>query len=195
MQKKFYWKIENGMEHTTFYGDDILLFDPGPMDLGKEYVNLTLYAENKNGIAHDTVPVKIKRIYFGDIHWHTNISDAKYSIDEMYSNAIKDNYLDFAACSDHGELIDLPNTIFGGVRKGDFIKTIIELLLGKSEWELMKEKTEEYYMPGRFSTLLAFEWTAAQWSPGGWNGWNDVPTWLFLDLFSFIIYHNLARRQ
>ncbi|HDN95530.1 MAG TPA: DUF3604 domain-containing protein [Thermoplasmatales archaeon] len=170
----FFWKIESGNKHATFYGDDILLFDPEPMPLGKEYVNLTLYAENANGIAYDSIPVKIKRIYFGDIHWHTNISDAKYGIDEMYRNAIEDNYLDFAACSDHGELIDLPNTIFGGVRENDFIKTLIDLIMGKSEWELMKEKAEEYYMPGKFSTLLAFEWTAAQWSPGGWNGWNDV---------------------
>lgn len=171
---EFFWKIENGKRHSTFHGDDILLFDPEPMPLGKEYVNLTLYAENENGISYDTIPVKIKRIYFGDIHWHTYISDAKYGIDEMYGNAIEDNYLDFASCSDHAELIDLPNIIFGGVRHNDFIKTLIDLILGRSEWELMKEKANEYYMPGRFSTLLAFEWTSAQWSPGGWDGWNDV---------------------
>ncbi|HEC82486.1 MAG TPA: DUF3604 domain-containing protein [Thermoplasmatales archaeon] len=171
---KFFWEIENGNEHTTFYGEDILLFDPEPMPLEKEYVNLTLYAENEDGIACDTIPVKIKRIYFGDIHWHTDISDARYSIDEMYTNAIKDNYLDFVACTDHGELIDLPNIIFGGVRHNDFIKTIVDFLLGRSEWELMREKAKEYYTPGKFSTFLAFEWTSAQWSPGGWDGWEDV---------------------
>ena len=171
---RFFWKVEDGNNHTTFYGDDILLFDPEPTSLEKEYVNLTLYAENEHGIAYDSILVKIKRLYFGDIHWHTDISDGQYDIDTMYQNALKDNFLDFAACSDHAELIDLPNTIFGGVPPNDFIKTLIDWILGRSEWELIKEKAQEYYIPGKFSTLLAFEWTAAQWSPGGWDGWEDV---------------------
>ena len=87
---RFFWKIENGNNHTTFHGDDILLFDPEPTPPEKEYVNLTLYAENEHGIAYDSIPVKIKRLYFGDIHWHTNISDARYDIDTMYQNALKD---------------------------------------------------------------------------------------------------------
>ena len=173
-----YWKIENGSKHLTFHGNNVLLFDPEPTPLDKEYVNLTVYAENEYGVSFHTIPLKIKRIYFGDIHWHTVISDGQNDIDTMYQNAIKDNYLDFASCTDHAELIDGINTKFGGVPWWDFIKTIMDKIFGRSEWQLIKEKANEYYMPGKFTTLLAFEWTAAQWSMGGKkfspNGWEDV---------------------
>jgi len=179
-----YWQINNNSHHTIFYRDNPLLFDPEPTPIGDDFVNLTVYVENQYGNDSDTVEIRLKRIFFGDIHWHTKISDAKYSIDTMYANAIKDNYLDFAACTDHGELIDGINTLFmgyfrfGGVPWWDFIKTIIDKIRGYSEWQTIKEKAIEYYTPGKFSTLLGFEWTAAQWSPGGrkWtpNGWEDV---------------------
>ncbi len=179
-----YWQINDNSHHTIFYGDNPLLFDPEPTPIGDEFVNLTVYVENHYGNDSDTVEIRLKRIFFGDIHWHTPISDGQYDIDEMYSNAIIDNYLDFTACTDHGELIDGINTLyngyirFGGVPWWDFIKTIFDKIRGYSEWQTIKEKAIEYYEPGKFSTLLGFEWTAAQWSPGGrkWtpNGWEDV---------------------
>jgi hypothetical protein len=96
----------------------------------------------------------------------------------MYSNAIQDNYIDFTSCTDHGELIDGFNTKFGFVPKNDWIKTIIQKIFRISEWKQIKEKAKEYYIPGKFTTLLGFEWTAAQWSIGGKentsNGWEDV---------------------
>ncbi|UCD13763.1 MAG: DUF3604 domain-containing protein, partial [Thermoplasmatales archaeon] len=179
-----YWLINGGNEHTIFYGDDPLIFDPEPTPPEDTFVNLTVYAENEYGNDSDTVEIRLKSVFFGDIHWHTPISDGNYGIDSMYSNAIKDNYLDFTACSDHGELIDGINTLFNGYRRfggvpwWDFIKTIFDKIRGYSEWQTMKEKANEYYDPGNFTTLLGFEWTAAQWSLGGrkWspNGWDDV---------------------
>jgi len=173
-----YWQINNQSIHTTFNGDDPVIFDPEPTPLKDTYVNLTVYAENEYGHDSDTIPIKLFRIYFGDIHWHTVFSDGDYNIDTQYKNAIKDNYIDFGACTDHGELIDGISKIFGGKRKWDAIRTIIEKILGFSEWQIMKEKAIKYYNPGNFTTLLGFEWTAAQWSPGGieWSphGWEDV---------------------
>jgi len=179
-----YWQINDKDEHTIFHEDDPLIIDPEPTPLKDEFVNLTVYAENEYGNDSDTVPIELKRIFFGDIHWHTPISDGNYDIDTMYTNAIKDNYLDFAACSDHAELIDGINTFymgiprFGGVPWWDFIKTIFDKIRGYSEWQTMKDKATEYNDPGNFTTLLGFEWTAAQWSPGGrkWtaHGWEDV---------------------
>ncbi len=174
-----YWQINDNSKHTIFYDDDDpIIFDPEPTPLESTFVNLTVYVENEIGNDSDTIPIELKRLFFGDIHWHTNISDAPNDIDTMYENAIIDNYLDFASCTDHAELIDGFNTKFGGVPKWDWIKTLIQKLLRISEWELMKEKAIEYYYPGSFTTLLGFEYTAAQWSLGGkpWtpNGWEDV---------------------
>jgi hypothetical protein len=173
-----YWQINNQKLHTTFYGDDPVIFDPEPTPLDDEFVNLTVYAENEFGNDSDSVPIRLFRIFFGDIHWHTVFSDGIYDIDTQYSNAVGDNYLDFAACSDHGELLDGISHIFGKVRKHDALLTFIEKILGFNEWQTMKDKAVEYYDPGSFTTLLGFEWTAAQWSLGGkgWtpNGWEDV---------------------
>ncbi len=178
------WWINNGSRHSLFYERNPVIYDPEPTPIGDEFVNLTVYIRNQYGEASDTIPVKIYRIFFGDIHWHTIFSDGKYDIDSMYRNAVLDNYLDFAACTDHAELIDNINILFrgmprfGGVPWWDAIKTIFDKIRGYSEWETIKEKAIEYYQPGRFTTLLGFEWTAAQWSPGGReyspHGWEDV---------------------
>jgi hypothetical protein len=173
-----YWQINGKSTHTTFFGDDPVIFDPEPTPLDDIFVNLTVYAENQYGNDSDTVPIKLYRIFFGDIHWHTVFSDGDYDIDTMYKNALDDNYLDFTALTDHGELIDGISLKFGGLRKWDGIKTIIERIRGFSEWRIIKDKCIEYYKPGIFTTLLGFEWTAAQWSLGGrwWSphGWEDV---------------------
>jgi len=173
-----YWQINGQSIHTTFYGDDPVIFDPELTPLDDEFVNLTVYAENENGSDSDTVPIKLFRIFFGDIHWHTVFSDGDFKIDTMYKNAVEDNYLDFTACTDHAELLDGISTKFGGVRDWDIIRTFIEKIHGFSEWQTMKDKAVEYYKPGNFTTLLGFEWTAAQWSLGGkdWtpHGWEDV---------------------
>ncbi|KYK32983.1 MAG: hypothetical protein AYK22_06685 [Thermoplasmatales archaeon SG8-52-3] len=173
-----FWQINDESHHSTFFGDNPVIFDPEPTPLGDEFVDLTVYAENENGSGSDTVQIKLFRIFFGDIHWHTVFSDGDFKINSMYKNAVEDNYLDFTACTDHGELLDGISTKFGGVREWDIIRTFIEKVLGFSEWQMMKDKAIEYYNPGTFTTLLGFEWTAAQWSWGGkdWspNGWEDV---------------------
>jgi hypothetical protein len=179
-----YWQINGQSTHTTFQDDNPIIFDPEPTPLNDTYVDLTVYAENEFGNDSETVKIQVKRIFFGDIHWHTPFSDGNFDIDTMYKNALLDNYLDFSACSDHGELLDGFNTLFqayprfGGVPWWDFLKTFFDKIRGYSEWQTVKEKAIEYYTPGTFSTLLGFEWTAAQWSPGGhkWspNRWDDV---------------------
>jgi hypothetical protein len=173
-----YWMINNQSHHTTFYNEDPIIFDPEPTPLNKDYVTLTVYAENAYGNASDSVQLIVKRIYFGDIHWHSKICDGDYPLDTMYKNAVQDNYLDFAASTSHSHYIDAWCNLCTSVPKWDLIKTILQRLLGYSEWQNIKDKAIEYYTPGKFSTLLGFEWTASSATPGGWkyspNGWNDV---------------------
>jgi len=35
-----YWQINHGNKHTTFYGDNPVIFDPEPTPLNVDYVNL-----------------------------------------------------------------------------------------------------------------------------------------------------------
>jgi len=162
-----YWTINNKSHHTTFYNDNPIIFDPEPTPLDSNYVDLTVHVESSAGSNSDTVKVMIKRIYFGDIHFHSTISDGKFPIDRMYKNAIKDNYLDFVCLTDHAEIIDgfektSPNVI------RDIIQNFINKILGRIEWEVIKKKAREYYNPGHFTTLLGFEWTASAEFPGGY---------------------------
>ena len=59
-----YWQINDQSIHTTFYGDDPVIFDPEPTPLDDTFVNLTVYAENEFGYDSDTVPIKLFRIFF-----------------------------------------------------------------------------------------------------------------------------------
>jgi hypothetical protein len=97
----------------------------------------------------------------------------------MYQNAIKDNYLGFTACTDHSETIDAYTYSKNKHRpKWDLIRTILQRIFRYSEWQDIKDKAVKYYDPGKFTTLVGFEWSASTKSPGGWrispNGWEDV---------------------
>jgi len=168
-----YWFINNQSKHTTFYYNNPIIFDPEPTPLNTNYVKLTVYVENCEGNASDTIWVIVKRIYFGDIHWHSTFSDGSNDLNQMYQNAIADKYLDFAACTDHAEMMDLFYK-----SKVSLIRALLNRILGQSEWKKIKNKAVEYYDPGNFTTLLGFEWTASNLFQGGWkwspNGHEDV---------------------
>ena len=169
-----YWMINNQSHHKTFYKEKPIIFDPEPTPLGTDYVNLTVYAENEAGKASDTIGVIIKRIYFGDIHWHTTLCDGDNEIDTMYQNAIKDNYLDFVCYTGHAEVIDGMRKSFTNLpwldlnklgcnlyRLGMRLQNVFHYIrYGYNDWETIKQKVNEYYNEGDFTTFLGFEWTA-----------------------------------
>jgi len=167
-----YWKINNFSEHYTFNEDNPIIFDPEPTPLKDDYVDLTVYIENNAGNATDTVEVMIKRIYFGDIHWHTTYGDGNYGLDLMYQNTIDDKYLDFAACSEHAYYPLYKGELF------PLLKRLINRIQGKDPWQILKDKAIKFYEPGNFTTLLGFEWSAHNYFPGGLkfspNGHEDV---------------------
>ncbi len=78
----------------------------------------------------------------GEMHGHTNLSDGTIDIDTYFKNIRDVAKLDFAVLTDHDH---------GGVGK-------LELWAGSpSKWDLIREKTLEYRVAGKFSTLLGYE--------------------------------------
>jgi hypothetical protein len=78
-----------------------------------------------------------QNVYFGDLHIHSNYSsDAIGNIDTIYNKARHNAKFDFICITDH-----------------DFSLT-------DSSWEVQKQITDKYYEPGRFVTLIGYEWTA-----------------------------------
>lgn len=161
-----YWYINDNQPHCIFKDDNPVILDPDPTPLDESYVNLTVYVENSAGNDSDSVKVMIKRLFFGDIHFHSKLSDGKYSIDMLYKNAIKDNYLDFVCLSNHAEVLNSIDTTSPYFIR-DLIQVIINNLQNRSEWQILKEKAIEYYQPGNFTTLLGFEYSAGPKHPGG----------------------------
>jgi hypothetical protein len=80
------------------------------------------------------------QLYWGDIHSHTDFSDDGYGLPEAAFQHARDvARLDFYATTDH--------TYREGIEYTD------------AEWERTRQLVNEYYRPGEFATLLAYEWT------------------------------------
>jgi hypothetical protein len=165
-----YWQINGQSHHTLFFGNDPVLFDPEPTPLNDTYVNLSVTIENGTRSASATVQIQLKRLFFGDIQFHTTISDGHNPPETMYQNAIKDNYLDFVGLTDHAELInqiDLtpPQTLREWLHS--LLQVLEYKLLGMDEWAMEKEYVRGFYDPGHFTTFLGFEWSSGPFFPGG----------------------------
>ncbi|KKL72269.1 hypothetical protein LCGC14_2086600, partial [marine sediment metagenome] len=77
-------------------------------------------------------------LYWGEIHGHTEMSDGCGDYSELYRHAKDEGCLDFAAASDHAEY------------------------LSDNQWLRMQEVTNSHDFPGRFVTLLGYEWAGNQ---------------------------------
>lgn len=89
----------------------------------------------------DPQPPELK-VFYGEVHGHTNFSDGKVDVDTYFQNLRDIAQLDFAALSDHDH---------GGVGKAP-------LWEGETpKWELIRDAVKRYYEKGKFTTLLAYE--------------------------------------
>ena len=86
-------------------------------------------------------PVKVvrepsHRIYWGETHGHTGFAEGQGSPDGYYQFGRDVARLDFLSLSEHDIWMD------------DF------------EWKTLQELVEKYRIPGKFTTILGFEWTS-----------------------------------
>jgi len=85
-------------------------------------------------------------LFFGEMHGHTNLSDGKTQIDDYFTGIRDQAKLDFAALTDHDH---------GGIGRAE--------LWGDRKWETIRQKVKEYYQPGKFTTILAYERDSYPW--------------------------------
>jgi hypothetical protein len=102
------------------------------------------------------------KLYFGDIHGHSRLSDGTGTPEDYYQYARDVSGLDIAALTDHVDFGLIP-------------------IKGKA-WEGIKEAANNMYLPGHFVTFVGFEWTS--WNYGHRNVYyrdGDGPVYRSID--------------
>lgn len=95
------------------------------------------------------------KIFFGDIHGHSNFSDGRFSPEEYYRYARDVSRLDFCALSDHDNVGSNSN-----------VEEHSKLLIDDA-WEELKRITNDFNKPGLFTTIVGFEYTNTEIEVGG----------------------------
>jgi len=122
-------------------------------DLGRKTIEATawdagvvrVHAESEDGLVGDSNPMLVtadgQNIFWGDLHGHTSLSDGTGAVDDYFTYARDVAALDVAAITDHDH--------WG----------ILQLDRHPAFWEETKAEVRRFNQPGRFVTLLGYEWT------------------------------------
>jgi hypothetical protein len=102
-------------------------------------------AESESGLIGESNPMLVssdgQNIFWGDFHGHTSLSDGTGTVEDYFTYARDVSALDVVAITDHDHWGILPLD-----RHPEF-------------WEETKVETRRFHQPGRFVTLLGYEWT------------------------------------
>lgn len=82
------------------------------------------------------------RVLWGDLHGHSNLSDGSGNAEDYFRFARDVAGLDVAALTDH-----------------DHVGRDV-LDVSQAKWDEIRTQVDAFYAPGRFVTLLGFEWTS-----------------------------------
>ena len=105
-------------------------------------VHFVTFTEPRTGITQTSNPIYVsnasprENLYWADIHGHTIMTDGVRSAEEYYYFGRDEGFLDICALSDH-----------------------TEYYLTDYMWDYFTAVTNGFYKPGKFVTLLGFEWT------------------------------------
>jgi hypothetical protein len=108
--------------------------------------------ESEDGQVQGTAnPILVKespewRVYWGDTHGHGGMAEGQGTSDEFFRFGRDDARLDFLVHSEH------------------------DIWMDDYEWREIQENTVKYNEPGRFVTILGYEWTV----PAAWGGHHNV---------------------
>ncbi len=99
------------------------------------------------GLAARSNPILVqgpaRRLFWGLIHEHTELSDGLGSVDQCYHNMRYGSRLDLGAVSDHDHRFETSDPM----------------------WEMAREAAIRHHEPGAFVTFLGYEW--AKWRQNG----------------------------
>jgi len=79
-----------------------------------------------------------ERLYWGEIHAHTEMSDGSGAYPELFRHAKEDGCLDFAGAADHA------------------------VNFSDNQWEWMQDITNTWNAPGKFVAIIGYEWGGKQ---------------------------------
>ncbi len=102
--------------------------------------------EGPNGLSATSNPLVVSegpRILWGDLHGHSHLSDGTGRPENYLRYARDDARLDVSALTDHDH--------YGSPRYLDQTPEV---------WQKIRDTVREFHAPGRFVTLLGFEWTS-----------------------------------
>jgi len=117
--------------------------------LPSEGVHRFRVVERRTGKTCLTNPIACRadtpeyNVYWGMLHGHTEMSDGWGTIDYYFRQMRDEAGLDFAASSDHDHLWETPDAY----------------------WKIITQTVKRYHAPGRFVTILGYEW--AKWRRNG----------------------------
>jgi hypothetical protein len=107
---------------------------------------LLVIAEGPHGLVGHSNPLLVSedgpRVLWGDLHGHSNLSDGTGTPEDYFRYARDVAGLDVAALTDHDH--------WG----------ILRLDAHPEMWAEIREQTRRFHQPGRFVTLLGYEWTS-----------------------------------
>ncbi|MCD6351520.1 MAG: CehA/McbA family metallohydrolase [Armatimonadetes bacterium] len=128
----------------AFPGDSRALGRVGPFSLTEPGTYTIVVRDPLSGAEGTSNLVEVHasapplRLYWGDLHSQTIFSDGLRCPDELYCFARDEAFLDISALADHS------SALMGAV------------------WDYMVAATNLYNDPGRFVTLVGFEWTSGK---------------------------------
>ncbi len=105
---------------------------PGLWRVEVRSLDLGLQARANPTVVREDAELKI---FWGDIHGHTRLSDGLGTPESYYAFARDEACLDFAAIADHSQY------------------------MGDEDWQWIIEATRRFNEPGRFVTLLGYEYS------------------------------------
>jgi hypothetical protein len=114
--------------------------------LAKATGTLRLRVEGPQGLSAESNPLQISRegprVLWGDLHGHSNFSDGTGTPEDYYVYARDVAGLDVSALTDHDH--------WG----------LLALDSHPELWDEIARQTKRFHEPGRFVTLLGYEWTS-----------------------------------
>jgi hypothetical protein len=146
--------IRDGQEidhvlQTANGGEQIIAFAYTPPEEGTYFfiVSGAANLQGKSNVVLCQEGEPSLKLFFGDIHGHSRMSDGSGTPEDFYRYAYEVSGLDIAALTDHADYGTIPI-------KGE-------------AWERIKRAANSAYEPNRFVTFLGFEWT--NWTYGHRN--------------------------